>query len=253
MLDRIIPGNYPYTHTFAANTAVNLKATPAPGFRFVDWSGAVDSTDETVSLVMDCTKNVTATFTQTSSILTTTPSPDAGGDIRVDPPPNLEQGYIAGTPVTITATAAEGYRFVKWSGSVDSTDETVSLIMDSAKNVTATFTQTGAILVTIPSPDAGGDIRVDPPPNLEQGYIAGTPVTIIATAAKGYRFSHWSGSITSKDNPVTLVMSTAQEVNAHFVANSSFAWWWIIPGVGVVAIALPIYFFVIRKRNSSGR
>jgi len=176
MLDRIIPGNYPYTHTFAANTAVNLKATPAPGFRFVDWSGAVDSTDETVSLVMDCTKNVTATFTQTSSILTTTPSPDAGGDIRVDPPPNLEQGYIAGTPVTI-----------------------------------------------------------------------------IATAAKGYRFSHWSGSITSKDNPVTLVMSTAQEVNAHFVANSSFAWWWIIPGVGVVAIALPIYFFVIRKRNSSGR
>ncbi|HEY91067.1 MAG TPA: hypothetical protein G4O07_04455 [Dehalococcoidia bacterium] len=176
MIGDIIPDSYPYNHTFDANVSVELTALPAAGYRFVNWSGAVDSTDEIVSLVMDCTKNVTATFTQTGAILTTTPSPDAGGDIKVDPPPNLEQGYIAGTPVTISATAAEGYQF-----------------------------------------------------------------------------SRWSGHITGKDNPVTLVMNTAQEVNAHFVANSSFSWWWIIPGVGVVAITLPIYFFVIRKQDSSAQ
>jgi len=176
MLDRIIPDNYPYSHTFSANSAVNLKATPAPGFRFAKWSGAVDSNDEMAIVTMDCNKKVTATFTPAGVILTITSSPDTGGSISVDPPPNLGQGYATGTPVTISATVAEGYKF-----------------------------------------------------------------------------SHWSGSITGKDNPVTLVMNASQEVNAHFVAVSSFSWWWILPGVGVVAIALPIYFFVIRKKDSSGQ
>ena len=86
---------------------------------------------------------------------------------------------------------------------------------------------------------------------MEQGYAAGTPVTLSAVAEEGYRFSHWSGGIASEDNPVTLVMNSAQEVKAHFVPTSSFSWWWIVPGVGVVAIALPLYFLVTRKHSSS--
>ena len=72
-----------------------------------------------------------------------------------------------------------------------------------------------------------------------------------ASAAEGYRFSHWSGAVRGEENPATLVMDAAKEVKAHFVEASRFVWWWVAPGLGIVAIALPVYFLAIRRTGSS--
>ncbi len=47
--------------------------------------------------------------------------------------------YYEGETATLTATANEGYTFVSWSGDVSSTDSTVTVETDSAKNIKANF------------------------------------------------------------------------------------------------------------------
>jgi uncharacterized repeat protein (TIGR02543 family) len=47
--------------------------------------------------------------------------------------------YLAGTVVTLTATPAEGWLFQGWSGDASGANVTVSITMNSDKDVTATF------------------------------------------------------------------------------------------------------------------
>ncbi len=54
--------------------------------------------------------------------------------------------YDEGTNVTITATPNEGYEFIKWEGN-DSTNESLTITLNSNQNITATFEQLNAIFL----------------------------------------------------------------------------------------------------------
>ncbi len=47
-------------------------------------------------------------------------------------------------------------------------------------------------------------------------YDLGTQVTLTATPDSGYKFSHWTGSATSMQNPLTFTVETAKSYNAVF-------------------------------------
>ena len=53
--------------------------------------------------------------------------------------------YDGNTQVTMTATADSGYTFQGWSGDVTSTDNPLTVTVDAAKNITATFDPVTAI------------------------------------------------------------------------------------------------------------
>ncbi len=66
-----------------------------------------------------------------------------GGAVSVSPPPNSPNGrYTPGTRVTLTATAATGFTFQGWSGdcALSAAASACTLVMDSARTPTATFT-----------------------------------------------------------------------------------------------------------------
>ncbi|MFC1873856.1 hypothetical protein ACFLYX_00980 [Chloroflexota bacterium] len=56
------PAAYPATYTFAADSEVQLEAKPTPGSHFESWSGDLNSTASTKTIVMDCDKNIKANF-----------------------------------------------------------------------------------------------------------------------------------------------------------------------------------------------
>ncbi len=163
----------------------------------------------------------------------------------------MDYTYSADYSVILKAIPATGYRFVNWSGDAGGNNETVELTMSCNKGVTAVFSVATYALTVQVDQYTGGKVTVDPQPGTGEGYAMGTQVTLNANAIEGYRFSHWSGDISSQDNPVTLVMNSAREVRAHFMEPSAFAWWWIAAGAGVVIIALPIYFLTIRRQGPS--
>jgi len=55
------------------------------------------------------------------------------------------QPYPYNTPVTLTAQAGAGYSFSSWSGCDSASGNTCSVLMDSAKSVSATFVQAGIL------------------------------------------------------------------------------------------------------------
>jgi len=69
------------------------------------------------------------TYTLTINI-----SPPGAGSVS----PTSNQ-YKEGTEVTLTAVPSSGYRFASWSGNVSSLEPTITVTMDSNKNIVANF------------------------------------------------------------------------------------------------------------------
>ncbi len=136
------------TRSFPRGTVVTLTATPAPGARFVSWSGDPDCADGSVTLDME--KTCTANFTSLPSLLATLSVSKfgAGSGTVTSNPPGIDCGatcsaaYDRGTTVVLTATPAPGSIFGGWNGC--SADGTVRLDMD--RQCTAIFGLSGADL-----------------------------------------------------------------------------------------------------------
>ena len=75
-----------------------------------------------------------------------------GGKIIIEPEgTEFEEGTI----VRLTAEPAEGYEFVNWTGSLDSTEDTLVLPIDKPMEVGAQMQDTAPPLITITSPTPG--------------------------------------------------------------------------------------------------
>jgi len=61
-INGVTPPSYPNTTTWSWDQSVNLNATAASGYSFVNWSGDLSGSGNTTSITMDWDKNVTAHF-----------------------------------------------------------------------------------------------------------------------------------------------------------------------------------------------
>ena len=106
--------------------------------------------------------------------------------------------YQLGDRVTVTATALPGYRFASWSGEASGTVPTVTITMNSDKNVIANFEKIRYSLSTSVSPLESGSVSPT-----SGTYEVGTQVTLTAIPASSYRFTSWSGDVS--DTSPTIV------------------------------------------------
>ncbi|TVR50845.1 MAG: hypothetical protein EA425_08785 [Puniceicoccaceae bacterium] len=73
---------------------------------------------------------------------------------------------------------------------------------------------TTGLEITTSSVGAGTITRDPPQPDL--GYEIGQEVTLTAVPANNWHFSHWSGTVSGFENPITVEMTIPHEVTAHF-------------------------------------
>ena len=64
-------------------------------------------------------------------------------------------------------------------------------------------------------PSGSGTIIKEPD---QESYSSNSQVSLTATAAFGYEFSHWGGELSGSENPVTVTMNSNKSVTAHFTA-----------------------------------
>ncbi|MFW6141975.1 MAG: InlB B-repeat-containing protein [Candidatus Saliniplasma sp.] len=124
------------THQVITDT-YSLEASADPGWEFVEWTGAVSSTNKEISVEVTSDKTVTAVFKEKLSLTIKT---DGEGS---------ESNYGTGTwtvledeTVSLEASADPGWEFVEWRGNKYSTDPDFSFTMQSDTTVTAEFSQT---------------------------------------------------------------------------------------------------------------
>ena len=183
---------------------LTLVATPAIGYRFDHWEGAVSGTSDNIVVTMNADKTAVAVFTKVVYSLESRLSPGGGGS--VDPPGG---NYEAGADVTLTAIPAASFRFDHWGGDASGTSATLSVVMDSNKTVTAYFTRLYNLSTTC-NPTEGGSVSPT-----RGTYDTGTVVELTAAASLGYVFKNWSGTDSNNVNPTAVTMNSDKSITVY--------------------------------------
>ena len=105
-------------------------------YDFSGWNDGSTATSRTVAFNQD-TLNLTASY-QTSYQLTEAVSPAKAGTFQISPVSN-DGYYASGVQVSITAVAANGFKFVEWAGDLSGNSATGLLPMTSPHAVIADF------------------------------------------------------------------------------------------------------------------
>jgi len=123
---------------YTAGTQVQLTAQANSGYVFSNWSGDLSGTQNPATITMTSNKVVVANFVVYASTYTLriNINPLGSGSVVLDPSGEV---YVAGTKVTLTAQAANGWVFIGWSGDINTTENPTTIIMDSTKTIVANF------------------------------------------------------------------------------------------------------------------
>ncbi len=142
-----------------------------------------------------------------------------------------QETYANEDPVILTAIAYAGWTFNSWGGDLGGSTNPQTIIMDDDKYVIAYFTQDQYTL-TINIYGSGSVTKIPDQPT----YTYGQVVTMTATPVFGWRFDHWTGSVTGNTNPKTITMNANKVVNAYFLQNINY----INLTVGWNLVSLPL-------------
>lgn len=142
--------------TADGNAVLSFQVTPNSGFTIASVSGCGGSLDgstyTTAPIIADCT--VSAFFTALRP--TTLAVEKTGNGTVVSSPAGIDCGaactadFAPGTTVTLEARPAPGWAFEAWNGTCDGSG-TCTIVMDSGRSVTASFTDAQKPLLSISS------------------------------------------------------------------------------------------------------
>jgi polygalacturonase len=195
--------------SYPCGTQVQVTATPANGYTFGQFSGALTGTTNPQTLTLNANSTVTATFVQGTSCTLTT-SVTGSGSITLNPTGTV---FSCGTQITVTAVPATYYSLTGFSGAITGTANPQTFTLNANSSITAAFSQTSfPINTTIVGP---GTVTANPADN-GSGYTAGTQVTLTATPNSGAYFVGFSGAQTSSTSPITVTVNSTTNITATF-------------------------------------
>jgi len=185
-----------------SNHSAIIQATAETGFHFIQWSDGNGTNPRTVNMTQDST--FTAIFVPNNSQVTVVPNDPLRGTTTG----SGTYGYNA--PVTMTATAYDGYHFLKWNDGNTQNPRYMAAVRDT------TFT---AIFVSNVSTITVGNANPD------WGNVSGSGVyyymnlvSLTATPVYGYHFSRWNDGNTQ--NPRTITVIQDSSFTAFFAVNT---------------------------------
>jgi hypothetical protein len=219
-------------YTYDARTLIKLEATPDAGYRFVEWTGNVDTVADVNAASTTITMNghyaIKANFevippTQYNLTISSTD----GGSLTA--PGEGTFVYEEGTVVNLVATPDARYQFAKWSGDVAAIANvnaaSTTITMNADHSVKANFEAIAPpkYNLTISSTDGGSVVT---PGEGTFAYYEGTVVTLAATPDILYQFVNWSGDVSRIANPnaasTTITMDSSHSINANFSGGGCF-------------------------------
>jgi uncharacterized protein YkwD len=245
-------------YTYAAGTVVPIIATPASGYRFVNWTGNVGTIANTsaasTTITMSGDYSITANFSQIPvTYYTLTMAVNGNG---LTSPGVGRHTYAASTVVSITAMPTSGYRFVNWTGNVGTIANvnaaSTTITMSGAYSIAANFeaVPAGQYSLIISSTSGGA---VTTPGEGTFTRDAGTVVSLVATPAAGYHFVNWTGDVVTIANvnaaSTTITMSGSYSIVANFLQDSPSP-----PGIGYTEAEAEALIIVLvnGQRQQSG-
>jgi preprotein translocase subunit YajC len=230
-----------------AGRVIDLSAIPDSGYRFVNWTGDVDTINNrnaaSTAITVNGDYSITANFEQTAApYYTLTMAVTGSGSTS---PAVGQHSYNAGTVVSISANPASGYQFVGWSGDMGTIDNvnaaSTTITMNDDHSIIANFEEIEGVYYILTMAVTGSGSTS--PAVGQYTYTAGTAVPISASAGSGYYFSDWTaaaGSFTNASSATTTFTMPAQNVTvtAHFEVSVPYTLTMAVTGSGSTSPAV---------------
>ena len=202
----IIQGSTSETE-YNAGTTVRLTATPNEGWVFAGWSGDVESEELEIEVPIEKGIAVSALFKRDSFELNITI--EGEGTVKEEVIVQPAQ-YDYETVVRLTAIPAEGYVFSGWADGLDSSENPIEVEVGSDQLIKAVFVESSTKFMLQMRNESGLGYVV----NLAtEDHLAfeelpvNSEISFEARPITGYKFSKWTGTLESTENPVTLKMT----------------------------------------------
>jgi Divergent InlB B-repeat domain len=199
--------------SYADGSSVTLTANNNAGYQFTKWTegGVQISNVKTLTFTVNASRTLTAVFVPALSIAVSA-SPPGGGLVEPDAP-----SYEVGDGADVQAQANPGYTFVNWTeGGVQvSTDAKYIFTITTSRTLVANFISQGNVTIALSGmPAAGGTVSGG------GSKVIGAPVIACATAADGFKFTHWSegGVSVNTDKDYQFTASVNRTLVANFIA-----------------------------------
>ena len=125
--------------------------------------------------------------------------------------------YKSGERVNLLATPCPDCIFKQWSGSVNSSENPYTLLMDSSKSITAIFERRQYPLSIVIEGQGTIKEEIVSIKSFSTNYSSGTVVKLTAVPNGGWEFSGWSGDTISIINPISLSIIKPVLLKALFV------------------------------------
>ena len=202
-----LPGEYTFLKD---GQTIELQAISG-GQAFTNWTDqdGASYADNPIVVTMDADKTMTANF-HSRYTLKTVAIPQEGGSVS----PTGTTLHMENEIVPISATPAENFIFTGWQGSLSGNTNPTSILMDSDKEVYASFD--GLFLL---STDVTGEGEISQP--AESWHQADTEIIIYAIARDGWVLNGWKGDFNSPPiNPLTFEIN--EDINLITVFVESF-------------------------------
>lgn len=200
-------------------TVTEFRADANPGWFFDGWDGegvtslVTTDTYATANVSVSGPTTVTARFVPTR-LITAEASPSGRGTITG------AGEFRDAQAVSLAVTPSTGWTFIGWTGEVPTGQEMANPLEFSSTENRAVVANFEAIPYTLTVNAENGRVSRAP----EQAtYLYGDVVNLLANPNLGYRFTGWSGALTSTANPLDLVMLGDLEVTASFTRAVEYA------------------------------
>ncbi len=120
------------TTDYDSGTTVKLTAVPADGWEFVGWTGAIESNELEVQLLVSEAKEINSLFTQLPTYSVTTQDV-FGGTVQGD-----FGDFYLGKELTYVAEPKEGFNFVGWE-EYDENSNVLTIILEESTLILPIF------------------------------------------------------------------------------------------------------------------
>lgn len=199
--------------SFAPGSNATVTATPAVGYKFLNWTddGVIVSSNLSYTLAMDVNHSLVANFALDvpQRNITTASAPLAGGTTTGD---GL---YDEASNVTVTATPNAGYTFTNWTegAAIVSSSASYTFAASIDRDLVANFTALPTYTVsTSAAPLIGGTTTGD------GSFVSGSNATLTATPNAGYFFVNWTvnGNQVSTNASYTFAVTANKTLVANF-------------------------------------
>ncbi|MEL4456522.1 InlB B-repeat-containing protein [Lutimonas vermicola] len=208
----------PASATYNKGTEVEIKATANDEYVFKNWSGDTSGDENPMKIMMTDDMVITAVFEKVQYTLNIEIVGEGSVEQKVIQA-KTSTDYDSGTIVELTAVPEEEWVFVGWSGDHQGTSNPLTIEMNEAMSLTATFKKVEYTLnIDI---EGNGTVQEEiVQAKSSSDYDSGTQVRLTAQPADEWQFVEWSGDLQGSENPITVTMDKPMSVTAKFMPEN---------------------------------